>query len=1124
MQAHELFHRLSESKLENSSEMRAVLLAEEILRLAIEETSSKEAKVQHELGRMMDDPAGKYFTTALTDECFRTSDHQRAADQIRYLLQTVGIPKYVSFDKKIALSLFKYLGSLFPFIFVPLTKYFLREETRSLIMPGEEKELLEHIQKRTGEGVRINLNHLGEAILGEEEAQRRLQVYLEDLKNPFIEYVSIKISTLYSQINLLAMEETLKVLEDRYVKLLHAAKNNTFKNKKGELAPKFVNLDMEEYRDLRLTVALFKRALDRKDCFDISAGIVLQAYLPDSFIIQKDLTEWAEKRVREGGAPIKIRLVKGANLAMEKVESSLKGWELAPYDKKSEVDANFKRMLNYGLKHAKAVHLGVGSHNLFDIAYALVEVHDKELAPYVTFEMLEGMAEPIRRVVQRLSEDTLLYCPAAKKEEFQNAVAYLVRRLDENTAPDNFLRHAFNLKPGSKAFSEQKELFLEACRNQNEVKAGPKRKQNRQKADRKDLNFQNEPDTDLSLSQNQEWALNIYRNWESKKIDPIPLVIDGEVLLTKTALGFDPSRVGFTFEYHVAESLEIEKALVCASRKYPEDDLSKVGDFLRQRRADLIGAMILNTAKSFQEADAEVSEAIDFADYYLALKREIDLIKDTKFSPKGACLIAPPWNFSVSIPLGGIIAALHAGNNVIFKPAKEAVLAGWILAETLWEAGVSRKRLQFLVSEDEPYGSTLVKDPRIDLIVLTGSTETARLLQKIQDGNKLIAETGGKNAMIVSNLSDHDLAIKDIVQSAFGYSGQKCSALSQLILHEELYNSPQFKKQLLDATKSLTVGSAWNLKAKITPLINPPSPHLLKALTTLEEGEEWLLKPEPGDHPRLWSPGIKWGVKPGSFSHVTEFFGPILSVLPMKTLEEGVKIANQVSYGLTSGIHSLDAREIEYWKNHIEAGNLYVNRTVTGAIVQRQPFGGTKESSYGFGFKAGGPNYLFPFMKMEAKGENNTYQFFYNSYFSRKHDPSRLLGQDNFLYYVPHKKVYFYSTDPEEHKIIKEISELTRTPIDILGGSEEEFAHAVPLRARVRSTKPFSKKILSLLNQKYCIINLSPLLSNGRIELLNYLREVTLSYDYHRYGNLGLREFSECTPSCKGEGRCRQKC
>lgn len=1105
---------LNEPNQGDSTE-EAIILASAILTLANQETLSHEKKEQLEIHRMMEDPIGKPFTMALTDQGFRTKSKLRAADQIAYLIKEWGVPNFLTPLKRYALYGFRWFGKLLFPLSVPFTQYMIRQKTTNLIILGDEPQVSKHIEKRKKEGVRINLNHLGEAILGEDEAKRRVDVYLKDLKNPSIDYISVKISTLYSQINLLSFEETLNILSERFLHLLHAANANKIVNKEGRLEAKFVNLDMEEYKDLDLTVELFKRVLDRPECLKFSAGIVLQAYLPDSFEIQKDLTEWAEKRKKNGGAPIKIRLVKGANLAMEELEGSIRGWPSAPYDSKSEVDANFKRMMNYALDHTDAVHVGVGSHNLFDISYALVEARKRSIKKNITFEMLEGMAEPLRRTLAKIWEDILLYCPTSKEAEFQNAVAYLVRRLDENTAPHNFLRHVFHLIPGSPAFIKEANNFKESVEKQNDVYAKKKRTQDRFKKPEKrpTCRFINDADTDLSLSNNRKWAEEIYSTWERKNIDPIPLVVGGETLLGKETIGVDPSRPNFHFTYHMAEDEAIEKALKTVAETHPPDDFGRVVDALRERRADLIGAMILNTGKNFAEADSEVSEAIDFASYYLRQKETLKYLDDIEFKPKGGTLIAPPWNFSVSIPLGGIMGALVTGNNVIFKPAREAVLPGWILAQALWDAGISKKRLQFILCEDEPYGSKLVSDKRIKTVVLTGSSQTAKHLQNIQNGFKLIGETGGKNAIIVSSMSDHDLAVKEIVHSAFSYSGQKCSAASLLLLHEELFDDPDFKRQLCDAAKSLKVGSAWQKSSKVTPLITEPSPHLLRALTTLEEGEEWLLKPEVDpNNPRIWSPGIKWGVSRGSFTHMTEFFGPVLATLKYKDLDEAIDIVNETPYGLTSGLFSLDDREIERWKERIVAGNLYINRSTTGAIVERQPFGGTKDSSFGHGFKAGGPNYLFPFLDKVDKGGKNSHDAFYKGYFMKKHDPQQVLGQDNFLYYVPHQKVFTWGSKKEASAII-DACRITQTPLEIVEGDEEDFIKALPERARVRLINPPSPHLTRELNRKACIVTVGPVLPNGRVELLNYLREVALSYDYHRYGNLGIRE--------KGDKKCQ---
>ena len=377
---------------------------------------------------------------------------------------------------------------------------------------------------------------------------------------------------------------------------------------------------------------------------------------------------------------------------------------------------------------------------------------------------------------------------------------------------------------------------------------------------------------------------------------------------------------------------------------------------LRKSRADLIGAMVADTGKIISEADVEVSEAIDFAEYYRRNAVEVHALHDIEWQAKGVILVAPPWNFPCSIPAGGILAALAAGNSVIFKPAPEAVFVGWILAQAFWEAGVPQDLLQFFTCADEPVGSSLIQDPRIDSIVLTGATATARLFLEKRPGLDLSAETGGKNAMIITALADRDLAIKDLLQSAFGHSGQKCSACSLAICEAEVYDDPHFRQALCEAAASLCVGSPWNLTTKVNPLIRIPNSILMKGLTTLEAGEEWLLAPKADPHnPQLWSPGIKLGVTPESFTYRNELFGPVLGVMRADNLAHALHLANGTPYGLTAGLHSLDEREHMYWIEHIEAGNCYINRGITGAIVQRQPFGGCKQSSFGPGAKAGGP-------------------------------------------------------------------------------------------------------------------------------------------------------------------------
>lgn len=1123
-----------------SIELAAILLKE-----AHKIRTRQEIKQEKELAGIIQDPAGKNFITALTDQCFRSHSPYRVASQLTYTIKKYGIPKYLSFLKKTALYLFKLFGRILAPITVPMTIEMIRKETARVIIPGEKKAFESHMEKRRQENVRMNINHLGEAVLGEKEASHRLQVYLQDLADPLVEYISVKISTIFSQINMLAWNDTVDTLAERLRTLYRAAMQHHYLGTDGSKVPKFVNLDMEEYRDMRLTVAAFRKVLDEPEFLRLSAGIVLQSYLPDSFLIQQELTLWAQQRKAQGGAPIKLRLVKGANLAMEQVEASLQLWPQAPYTSKQEVDANFKRMISFAFKpdHIEAVHIGIGSHNLFDIAYALILRAENQVEEGVSFEMLEGMADPMRRVVQQVSGDMLLYCPIAKKEEFQNAVAYLVRRLDENTGPQNFLRHVFNLMPDSPQWHEQVLQFTKACFSMDQISYLPRRTQNRSNEPKKSTSsFVNEPNTDWSLPQNQVWAQKILSDWKTKKINDVPSFATAEQAETVLQI----AQQSHWKKTSIEERINL---------------LGEVSNLLRVHRDDLIGVMIADTAKTIPEADVEVSEAIDFTEYYRFNLLEWHSLRDIQWKPKGVVLVTPPWNFPCSIPIGGIVAALAAGNNVIFKPPVESVLVGWVLVQLLWQAGIPKDALQFITCEDEPVGSLLIKDPRISVVVLTGATSTAKLFLKMRPGLDLMAETGGKNTMVISALSDHDLAIKDLVQSAFGHAGQKCSACSLAILEAEIYDDPAFRKQLYDATSSLTVGSPWDPKTKINPLIRPPNETLLRGLTTLDEGEEWLLEPKQLT-PQLWSPGIKLGVKSESFTFQNELFGPVLGLVRANNFKEALNIANQTSYGLTAGIHSLDDREQELWFNTIEAGNCYINRTITGAIVQRQPFGGCKESSFGKGAKAGGPNYLTQLMTAEQialpddfekvsnevqafsdsikpfiKDRKNvwrasieSYAFHWNHYFSKKHDPSKVLGQDNFQAYVPHRQVVLRVQENDSHFDVFRVvagAMTCRTPLEISLEdnefikkaslpsfvtikieTENEFIKRVDNIKRVRLINEPSLSMQQALGIAGCNLNRGAVMVNGRLELLHYLREVSISKDYHRYGNLGDREFN----------------
>lgn len=1062
----------------------AIRLAESWQDRANELLTKDEKGMQGQMKRLLNHPMDKVVLTCLIDQSFRSHDNSRIADQVITVLRQYGSPHFFSRMEKFLIQIFQEIGGYMPDLMVPKMIEKMREHSSRTIIPGELEPFHAYLDKRRSQGIRVNVNHLGEAVLGEAEAHNRLESYIRDLKDPDIEYISVKISTIYSQINSFSFDHSVEVLKNRLAALYRVAQKNYYNRSNGVRLQKFINLDMEEYRDMEITYQAFIQTLSREEFLGHCAGIVLQAYLPDSHLYQQSLTEWARQRVAAGGAPVKLRIVKGANLEMERLESSLNNWPLATYDNKRDVDANYKRMVAYGMQpeNIKAVNLGIASHNLFELAYASQLARAYQVRDYFYFEMLEGMANHVRRALSEMSGDVLLYAPVATKEEFINAIAYLIRRLDENTAPDNYLRYAPDLKVGSPEWEALKEGFVQSCDGTAPVRLGPSRIQDRrteQFPERMgtyyEQTFYNEPDTDWSLGSNRQWAKAIRERWKKKPNHSpvaIPVVVGASEIFAdrETSDCMDPNQFPdqvILARCALASPADGDRALKIARRdpdgwrrKAPADRheiLSRVAGELRRARGELIGAAAADTGKVFTETDVEVSEAIDFAEFYPFSARTYQALGMVEARGRGVGLVITPWNFPVAIPCGGIVASLAAGNTVIFKPASHAVVTAWALCQCFWRAGVSQNVLQFLPCNGATVGAQLAASPEIDFVILTGGTDTGLNILTENPGVYLAAETGGKNATIVTDMADRDQAIKNVLYSAFGNAGQKCSATSLLILEKPVYDDAHFKQQLVDAAKSLKIGPAWAFENKIATLIKSPAGDLKRALTTLEPGETWALKPENKDgNPTLWTPGIKYGVSPGGYTHMTEFFGPLLGVMCADDLDHAIALVNQTGYGLTAGIESLDQREVDVWKAAVRAGNLYVNRGTTGAITLRQPFGGMGKSALGPGIKAGGPDYVAQFMdfrEADSLGTNSTevkstgvgaietdspllrlaqawrlrllwgdmaaysedilktlrairnYLYQIERVFSRTHDFFHLRGQDNVLRYLPIDKM-----------------------------------------------------------------------------------------------------------------------
>ncbi|MCY3617594.1 MAG: bifunctional proline dehydrogenase/L-glutamate gamma-semialdehyde dehydrogenase [Acidimicrobiaceae bacterium] len=1057
------------------------------------------------LAGVVTDRPGTEFAMRFVDRVIRPEDPAVSARQLASLVEEAELPSFLSPLDRALVRAGARLGPWLPRLVMPLARRRMRALVGDLVVDSEPDRLSAHLRTRAEAGYSLNVNMLGEAVLGEAEARRRHTEVLDTLAQPDVDYVSVKVSAVVSQLSPWDFEGSLARVTEALRPLLRAAARTA--------PPTFINLDMEEYHDLELTTAAFQALLEEPEFAAVDAGIAVQAYLPDSFDALKSLVDWHNGLVAAGrrSGSIKIRLVKGANLAMERVESAMRGWPQAPYATKAGTDANYKRCLDWVLtaERTASVRIGVASHNLFDVAWADLLSARRGVRHRVEFEMLEGMAPTQAELLRADGRGVLLYTPAVAAEDFDVAIAYLFRRLEENASPQNFIHHLFGLEPASGAFEAEAAKFRVAVADRWSVGRSPRRGQDRSRATRPADpagGFFNEPDTDPVLAPNRAWARRIVsRQWRGPG-----------TAVTTTVDGVD--RV-------VAAAAEAQPEWAARPPAERRDLLWRVADELGRRRGDLVAAMVHEGRKTVAEADPEVSEAIDFARWYG--QRALDLDGTAfagsglaRFEPFGTVLVVPPWNFPVAIPSGGTLAALAAGNAAILKPAPETTGCAEIVAECCWAAGVPRGAVSYIRTADDEVGRHLVSHRDVHAVILTGAYDTAQMFLGWKPEMRLLAETSGKNALVVTPNADIDLAVADLVASAFGHSGQKCSAASLAICVGEAYRSSRLRRQLVDAVTSLKVGPSTDLATTMGPTIGEPAGKLLRALTRLDYGEEWLVEPR-----RLntgtWTPGVRLGVRPGSWFHRTECFGPVLGLMSAETLDEAIAVQNATPYGLTGGIHTLDLAEIDRWTDAVEVGNAYVNRGTTGAIVRRQPFGGWKWSSVGPGTKAGGPNYVarlgtwHPVDTGLSDGEwlaaaRASDEAAWQHEFGVERDPAGLFCESNVLRYRPLARVALRAeTDAAPRDVTRVRVAAGRCGVSLVEShatdeTGEQFAARLGSlgvdRVRVLGTCRDDLRVAA--NEAGVHLADDPVTAEGRVELLPYLREQAISRTTHRYGNV----------------------
>jgi RHH-type transcriptional regulator, proline utilization regulon repressor / proline dehydrogenase / delta 1-pyrroline-5-carboxylate dehydrogenase len=737
-----------------------------------------------------------------------------------------------------------------------------------------------------------------------------------------------------------------------------------------------VTVDMEQYGFKELTLEIFRRVLEEKEFRERPhAAIALQAYLTDSQKDVSDLIRWARQRKRRIG----VRLVKGAYWDSEIAWAKQKGWPIPVYLDKAETDASYERLSRRLLEAHDVIDAAFGSHNLRSLAHAIVAAKELGLPPNgYEIQMLYGMAEPVRRAIIQNGQRVRVYLPVG---ELLPGISYLIRRLMENTSNTSFLRQTY---------ADKKDV---ASLIKAPAVAGKRREETAtQTTHRTDgqREFRNEPPIDFSRQQNRERFARALaevraefegqsRNWNSgewlESVNPAnPKEIVGRVRVIDTD--------------EVDEAIDRAARFFSEWRDAPARKRAKIlfdaADIMRERRWELAAWEVFEVGKGWREADADVTEAIDYLAYYaremlrLAEPRETQQLPGETniygYEPRGVAAVIAPWNFPLAILTGMTAAALVTGNCALMKPAEQSPIMAVRLLEILREAGLPDDACQLLQGGGE-IGAHLVCSPRIHLIAFTGSREVGlEILREAythrlgQDHVKrVVCEMGGKNAVIVDTDADLDEAVIHVIDSAFGYQGQKCSAASRLILVDEVHD--RLLPRLVEAVRSFKIGPPEDPRSAIGPVIDSEAKERIAGYIRIGKKEaNCALEMDAPKEGIFVGPVIFSDVDPLSRIAQEEIFGPVLSAIKARDFDQALEIANHSSFALTGGIFSRSPAHIEKARKEFRVGNLYINRGITGAIVERQPFGGLKLS--GIGSKAGGPDYLLQFLEPRTIAEN----------------------------------------------------------------------------------------------------------------------------------------------------------
>ncbi|PYK95491.1 MAG: L-glutamate gamma-semialdehyde dehydrogenase [Verrucomicrobia bacterium] len=892
-------------------------------------------------------------------------------------------------------------AKIVPWISGQLLRWNVSGMARQFIAGKNPDDVMKTLRKRHEQKIGFTVDLLGEAVVSEKEADEYAARCLELLEHlaretdgwsdpldngaelfPVVN-LSVKISALYSQTNPADPADAIAHLAPKLRPILRRAK---------ELGV-FINFDMESFSHKNITLDLFKTLFAEPEFRDWPhAGIVIQAYLRDAEKDLVDLIDWGRARRTR----FTVRLVKGAYWDYEKIKSTQNGWSIPVYLQKPESDANFEALSGVLLENESIVTAAFGSHNVRSIAHAQALADELGIdRTRFEFQLLYGMAGPVKRALVEMGYRVREYCPVG---ELLPGMSYLVRRLLENTSNEGFLRAKFSDNVSEKILLRDPNRLVRE--NPDSVS------KDRHLLDGASLDvppgdvYENAPLVNFAYQQSQEEMRAALRQVRARLGKKYPLVIGGErVWINRTTASLNPSApdeiVGDVAAAGIPEAERAVKTARDAFAKWsrtPFEErarlLERAAAIMERRRYELSALEVFEVGKPWAEADSDIREAMDFCLFYAQQMRRIGRPRLTQhvpgeesyyhYWPRGVALVIAPWNFPIAILCGMATAALVTGNTVIMKPAEQSAVCGAMLMEIFEEAGVPPGVLNFLPGHGSVIGAHLVDHKDVDLIAFTGSREVGLKIWESagitrpgqRELKRVVCEMGGKNAVIIDSDADLDEAIVDSIYSAFGYQGQKCSALSRLIVLEENYD--RVLERLLSAAASLRVGNPEEPGMTVGPVIDKTAYERILNYIEIGKSEATLAFQHQNVPPKGYfiPPTIFVEVKPNMRIVREEIFGPVLSVLKARDLDEAVKIANGTDYALTAGFFSRSPANIERAKAEIEAGNVYINRSCTGAVVGRHPFGGFKMS--GGGTKAGSEDYLLQFVVPRVVTENIT--------------------------------------------------------------------------------------------------------------------------------------------------------